>query len=120
MAHRATCPEMLIHGSKAKPGITKCRLVLERLILLETQKRIPTIGGCFVDLVRCYLLVVSAFWAEQGRWSHRANAWRGGPRPRSFWHAVPLPPASSGVGVGNMHNLTSHIMEQDTFLIQKT
>ena len=29
-------------------------------------------------------------------------------------------PASSGVGVGNMHNLPSHIIAQDTFLIQKT
>ena len=29
-------------------------------------------------------------------------------------------PASSRVGVGNMHNLTSHVIAQDTFLIQNT
>ena len=29
-------------------------------------------------------------------------------------------PASSGVGVGNLHNLTNHIIAQNMFLIQKT
>ena len=47
-------------------------------------------------------------------------------RAHSFWVGARLgprklaSPASSGVGVGNMHNLTSHIIAQDTFLIQKT
>ena len=66
---------------------------------------------------RCYLQCFVA-WAFPG-WLAGCSFWAavsGG-----LWRARARPHVSLlGWGVGNMHKLTSHIIAQDTFLIQKT
>ena len=67
---------------------------------------------CFVAFAFAGWLAGCSFWA-----AHSGVCARGlGPGwgPESL-HS----PASSGAGVGNMHNLTNHIRTQDTFLIKK-
>ena len=76
---------------------------------------------CFVAFAFSGWLAGCSFWAAV---SAASGALARDPMS-AFWAAARLgprklaSPASSGVGVGNMHNLTSHIIAQDTFLIQK-
>ena len=93
-------------------------------LLAQARARDPTTK-------RCYLLCLVAlefpgwlagcsFWAALSGASGRARATPCQPSglgpgwgPES-WH--PRHHLESGVGVGNMHNLTSHIIAQDAFL----